>query len=446
MRIAIVGRPNVGKSTLFNRLAGKKLALVHDTPGVTRDWREAPAKLVDLSFIAIDTAGVESAKSGSLGARLSDVTRRALGDADVALLVVDAREGLKPADKEVAALLRKTGLPTILVANKCDHALPAGYDEFHSLGFGEPLAVSAEHGVGMRDLYEQLRELESADVQEEEKKDASEPPLHLAIIGRPNVGKSTLVNMLLGQERMLTGPEAGLTRDAVHIAWEWQDKKIRLVDTAGQRRTSKVHEKLETMAVDESRRAVRLAHVVVLVVDATEMFEKQDLDLARLVVEEGRALVLAVNKWDLVTNKQEVTKALRTFLDKNLAQVPDIPFVHLSALKDRKADKLMAEVFAIYELWNRRISTGQLNRWLEPLLEHHPPPIVQSKRVKIRYMTQIKSRPPTFLLWVSKPLKLPDSYMRYLMNDLRRFFNMPGVPMRFEMRKGENPYERRKNK
>ncbi|MBI3419764.1 MAG: ribosome biogenesis GTPase Der [Proteobacteria bacterium] len=538
LRIAIVGRPNVGKSTLFNRLAGKKLALTHDTPGVTRDWRGAEGRLYDLTFQILDTAGVESAKAGSFNARLNDVTRRALEEADVALLVVDAREGLKSSDRETAALLRKTGLPILLVANKCDNLLPAGYDEFHSLGFGEPIAVSAEHGAGMRDLYDALKEQGSKVRRFEGSKEAfdSEPPhlrtsepksLHLAVIGRPNVGKSTLVNALLGKERMLTGPEAGLTRDAVHIPWEWQGKKIRLVDTAGLRKAQKIHEKLEIMSVDESKRAIRLAHVVVLVVDATQMFEKQDLDLARVVVDEGRALVIAVNKWDLVNNKQEVTGALRDFLDKNLAQVPGIPLVALSALKeiekfDKKANSdsppfeggarggvgrdisqtfgnyslpqpsdptplssayakasadefaqqtrrslgedgppsrggeknahggslnaLMKEVFSIYEMWNRRISTSDLNKWLEPLLEHHPPPITNGRRIKIRYMTQIKARPPTFLIWVSKPLKLPETYLRYLSNDMRRFFDMPGVPLRFEMRKGDNPYKGKKDR
>jgi GTPase len=438
LRVAIAGRPNVGKSTLFNRLAGKKLALVHDTPGVTRDWREAEANLFDIEFKAIDTAGVEAGKEGTLSARMTEVTKFALEESDVVLLVVDAREGLKPADKEVAKLLRKKGLPVVLLANKCDHKLPPGYDEFHALGFGDPIAISAEHGVGMREIYEVLQP--HADKAKEKEED-DEKSINLAIIGRPNVGKSTLVNALLGKERMLTGPEAGLTRDAVHIPWIWGDKKIRLVDTAGMRRAQKIHEKLEIMSTDETKRAIRLAHVVILVVDANEMFEKQDLDLGRLVVDEGRALVLAVNKWDTIKNKEAVLGHLRIFLDKNLAQVPDIPYVTLSAISGKKPEALMKKVFEMYDLWNTRLTTGRLNRWLKPLVEHHPPPIVQGKRIKIRYITQVKARPPTFLLWVSKPVKLPDTYLRYLMNNFREYFKTPGVPLRFEMRKGDNPFK-----
>jgi GTP-binding protein len=446
LRVAIAGRPNVGKSTLFNRLAGKKLALVADTPGVTRDWREADAELLDLNFLIRDTAGVEGGKAGTLSRRMGEVTERALEEADVVLMVVDAREGMHVADKEVARMLRKKGLPVILLANKCDHKLPPGYDDFHKLGFGEPIALSAEHGIGMRDIYDALQPHADKHVEEEmPEEEDDEKSLNLAIIGRPNVGKSTLVNALLGTERMLTGPEAGLTRDAVHIPWEWQGKKIRLVDTAGLRRAQKISgkEKLELMAGDESKRAIRLAHVVVLVVDATQMFDNQDLDLGRLVVDEGRALLIAINKWDLIDNKQAVVDHLRIFLDKNLAQVPDIPYVTLSALKGKPA-KLMDEVIKIYDLWNTRLTTGKLNRWIDPLLEHHPPPLVDGARIKIRYVTQIKARPPTFLLWVSKPLKLPESYLRYLSNNMRKYFKLPGVPLRFEMRKGDNPFKSRK--
>ncbi len=442
LRVALTGRPNVGKSTLFNRLAGKKLALTNDAPGVTRDWREAPARLFDLEFTALDTAGIEDGRPGSLPARLRAVTQRALDEADLALLITDAREGLTPADRATARLLRKSGKPVILVANKCDHRLPKAYDELAALGFGEPVALSAEHGAGMRELYEEVRRFGGSKGRRDEKKENAEPPLHLAIIGRPNVGKSTLANALLGRERMLTGPEAGLTRDAVHIGWEWEGRKIRLVDTAGLRRARKIHEKLESLAVAETRRAVRLAHVVALVVDANEMFEKQDLDLARMVVDEGRGLVIAVNKWDVIPNKKEVIAALGKFLAKNLAQVPDVPVVMLSALKKTNTTALMEGIFGIHELWNRRIPTADLNRWLSPLLEHHPPPLAQGVRVKIRYITQVKARPPTFLLWVSKPVKLPETYLRYLANDFRRAFHMPGVPLRFEMRKGDNPYRK----
>lgn len=449
LKIAVIGRPNVGKSTLFNRLAGKKLALVHDQPGLTRDWRDAEAKLFDLAFTAIDTAGVEQADKESIAGRMTATTKSALEQADVAIFVVDAREGLTSADREVSGILRKSGKPVILVANKCDNNLPAGFDELHALGFGEPVAISAEHNRGMNDLYDALKSFfpdEDADdpLPEEieitaDEEDASKP-LHLAIIGRPNAGKSTLVNALIGYDRMLTGPEAGLTRDAVHIHWEYEGRSIRLVDTAGLRRTTKVHERVEEMSVTETLRAVRLAHVVVLVVDAQEMFEHQDLHLAQMVEREGRGLVIAINKWDTITNKEEVTQHLRAFLDKNIAQLPDIPIVMTTAIKGQKLDKLMEAIFRMYEMWNRRISTSELNRWLQPLLDHHPPPLTGGRPIKIRYMTQIKTRPPTFNVWVNKPTNLPETYLRYLANDFRRTFDMPGVPLRFYTKKSDNPY------
>lgn len=447
LNVAILGRPNVGKSTLFNRLAGKKFALTHDTPGLTRDWRDAPGKLFNLHFRVLDTAGIEHGEKESLKARMTNVALSALQEADVALFMVDARAGLTADDRDAARVIRKSGKPVILVANKCDHDVPAAFDDFHALGFGEPVALSAEHNVGLRDLYDALKEYiegddDDADAEAAEGDDENKP-LHIAIIGRPNAGKSTLVNALLGKQRMLTGPEAGLTRDAVHIPWEYEGRAIRLVDTAGLRRSTKVHEKIEEMSVAESQRAIRLAHVVVLVVDANEMFENQDLHLAQMVEREGRALVVAINKWDTIKNKEEVTAALRHFLDKNIAQLPDIPIVMTSALKGQKMDKLMAAVFSIYALWNKRISTSSLNKWLEPLLEHHPPPLVQGKRVKIRYMTQIKTRPPTFVLWVNKPMQLPDSYLRYLSNNMREVFGLQGVTLRFLMKKGDNPFENR---
>lgn len=443
LNVAILGRPNVGKSTLFNRLAGKKFALTHDTPGLTRDWRDAPAKLFDMDFRVLDTAGIEHGEKESLKARMTNVALAALGEADVALFMVDARAGLTADDKDAAKAIRKSGKPVILVANKCDHDVPDAFDDFHALGFGEPVALSAEHNVGLRDLYDALKEYAvEADEEKEDTESEENKPLHIAIIGRPNAGKSTLVNALVGKQRMLTGPEAGLTRDAIHIPWEYEGRAVRLVDTAGVRRKTKVHEKIEEMSVAETQRAIRLAHVVILVVDANEMFENQDLHLAQMVEREGRALVVAINKWDTIKNKEEVTAALRHFLDKNIAQLPDIPIVMTSALKGQKMDKLMAAVFAIYELWNKRISTSALNKWLEPLLEHHPPPLVQGKRVKIRYMTQIKTRPPTFVLWVNKPMQLPDSYLRYLSNNMREVFGLQGVTLRFQMKKGENPFEK----
>lgn len=439
LKVAIIGRPNVGKSTLFNKLVGRKLALVHDAPGVTRDWRNAEAALFDLQFELFDTAGVEEGARESLKERMTRSTLGALTQADVALFMVDARAGLTPDDKDAAQLLRKSGKPVVLLANKCDHQLPAGFDEMHALGFGAPIALAAEHGIGMNEIYDALKPYAEG-VQEKEELDEADKPLHLAIIGRPNAGKSTLVNALLGYERMITGPEAGLTRDTVPMQWQYEGRNIRLVDTPGLRRSTKVHEKLEEMSVSETERAVRLAHVVVLVVDANEMFENQDLHLAQMVEREGRALVIAINKWDTIENKEEVTKALRGFLDKNLAQMPNVPIVMTSAIKGQKMDKLMAAVFAIYDLWNKRISTSALNRWLEPLLEHHPPPITDGRRIKIRYMTQIKTRPPTFILWVSKPLQLPESYLRYMLNDMRRTFGLDGITLRVQTKKGDNPY------
>lgn len=446
LKLAIIGRPNVGKSTLFNRMVGKKLALVHDEPGITRDWRETEAVFYNAPLILLDTAGVEDGAAESLPARMTQTTRNALARADIALLVVDARAGLTAADRDVAALLRKSGKPVLLLANKCDHDLPAAYDELHALGFGEAIAASAEHGVGMRDLYDALKpyleKAEAAEAPEDEGADeAAEKPLHLAIIGRPNAGKSTLVNALVGYDRMLTGPEAGLTRDSIHIPFDYAGRSIRLVDTPGLRRNTKVHEDVEKMSVAESLRAIRLAHVVVLVVDANAMFENQDLHLAQLVEQEGRALIIAINKWDTITNKNEVTAALRHFLDKNIAQLPDIPIIMISARNGEKLDKLMDGIFAIETLWNTRISTSALNRWLQPLLEHHPAPLVKGRRIKIRYITQIKTRPPTFVLWCNNTTDLPDTYLRYLTNAMRQAFQLPGITLRVLLRKSDNPYQ-----
>ncbi|NDE90920.1 MAG: ribosome biogenesis GTPase Der [Alphaproteobacteria bacterium] len=388
----------------------------------------------------------KEADKESLAGRMTATTKSALEQSDVALFVIDARIGLTSADREVAGILRKSSKPVILVANKCDNNLPDGFDELYALGLGEPVAISAEHNLGMRDLYEVLKPfIDSVDLPVEEPlEDDEDPdankPLHLAIIGRPNAGKSTLVNALVGYDRMLTGPEAGLTRDAVHIQWDYEGRAIRLVDTAGLRRNTKVFEKIEEMSVVETERAVRLAHIVVLVVDATEMFEHQDLHLAQMVEREGRGLVIAINKWDLVPNKEEVTQALRAFLDKNIAQLPDIPIVMTTATKGQKLDKLMAAVFEMYVKWNKRISTSELNRWLQPLLDHHPPPLTAGRPIRIRYMTQIKTRPPTFNIWVNKPTNLPETYLRYLANDFRRTFDMGGVPLRLYTKKSDNPY------
>jgi len=440
-RVAIIGRPNVGKSTLFNRLAGKKLALVHDLPGVTRDRREANAALGDLRFTVIDTAGLDQGERGSLAQRMQAQTASAIDSADAVLFLVDARAGLLPADRDFAQLLRRRGKKVILVANKSEGraADPAA---FFALGLGEPVAISAEHGDGMSELYDALAPLlREEDAPAPVTSDSAEKPLMLAIIGRPNVGKSTLVNRLIGQERMLIGPEAGITRDAIAIDWQFRGRAIRLFDTAGLRRRPRVTEKLEQLAVDDARAAIRFAEVCVLVVDATQLLEKQDLTIARQIAEEGRAVVLAVNKWDLVADKREKLKELRDALERGVTQLAGIAAVTLSAKTGAGIDKLMPAVLAAYDIWNRRIPTPQLNRWLEEAQSRNPPPLVSGRRLRLRYMTQANIRPPTFALFASKPGDLPDSYRRYLTNQLRESFDLPGVPIRMMLRKGKNPYE-----
>ncbi|HEY1504319.1 MAG TPA: ribosome biogenesis GTPase Der [Stellaceae bacterium] len=447
-RVAIIGRPNVGKSTLFNRLAGKKLALVHDLPGVTRDRREAPASLADLRFTIIDTAGLDDGEKGSLTARMRAQTVAALDDADAILFLVDARAGLVGPDREFAQLLRRRGRKVILVANKAE-GRGADSDAFFALGLGEPIALSAEHGDGLGELYDALAPLvraeETAPAEDEtpapEAAAPADKPLLLAVIGRPNVGKSTLVNQLLGTERMLTGPEAGITRDAIAIDWQFGGRKIRLFDTAGMRRRPRVTEKLEQLAVGDTREAVRFAEVCVLVVDATQLLEKQDLTIAREIAEEGRAVVLAINKWDLVADKREKLRDLRDSLETGVAQLAGVSAITLSAKSGTGVDKLMPAVLEAYEVWNRRIPTPQLNRWLEEAQSRNPPPLVSGRRLRLRYMTQANIRPPTFALFASKPGDLPESYRRYLTNQLRASFDLPGVPIRMMLRKGKNPYE-----
>ena len=457
--VALVGRPNVGKSTLFNRLAGKKLALVDDTPGVTRDWRSAPARMGGLSFTVIDTAGLEDVTDDSLEARMRRQTERALERADVALFIIDARAGVTPLDRHFAALLRKRKTPVILVANKAEGkaGAPGLYESFE-LGLGEPIPLSAEHGEGMADLVQALmpyaKEEEKAEeavaaVAEGEELpigDQPEPeeektrPIQIAIVGRPNVGKSTLLNSLIGEERVLTGPEAGMTRDAITVDWEWRGRKFKLVDTAGMRKRARVDAKVEKLAVADALRVIRLANVVVLVVDASQILDKQDLTIARMVVEEGRALVLAVNKWDAVEDRAMALRQVEDKLQAALAQIKGVEVVTISALHGKKLDTLLDSVLATYAQWNRRIPTAQLNRWIGGVLEHHPPPLVEGRRVKIRYVTQVKTRPPTFALFVNKPLDLPESYHRYLIGHLRDTFELPGVPVRLLLRKGKNPY------
>ncbi len=442
LTVAIIGRPNTGKSRLFNRLVGHRLALVDDTPGVTRDWREGEAALGDLRFRVIDTAGLEEAVPDTLGARMQEQTARALERADVTLLLIDARAGITPLDRHFADWLRRGKTPVVLVANKAEgQGGTSGVLEAFALGLGEPVAISAEHGEGMAELYAAL-------VPFADRKEASTPPpeggrerpLQLAVIGRPNVGKSTLVNRLLGEERVLTSSEAGTTRDAIATLWQWRDRTVRLIDTAGLRRRPKVEGKLEKLSVADTLRAIRFAEVAVLVVDATQGLEKQDLAIAEMVESEGRALVLAVNKWDLVEDKSATLQRLRDRLETSLPQLAGLRVVMLSAATGAGIAKLMPAVIDAHAAWNRRIATPRLNRWLARVQERHPPPLVSGRRLKLRYMAQANIRPPTFALFASKPGELPDAYRRYLVNLLREDFDLPGVPIRMMLRKGENPF------
>jgi GTP-binding protein len=446
--VAIVGRPNVGKSTLFNRLVGKRLALVHDEPGVTRDRREGEGHLFDLSFRVIDTAGFEDARGASLKARMRAQTERALEDADVALLLIDARAGITPMDEVFAQVLRERGRPVVLVANKCEGRQgEAGLLEAYSLGLGEPVSLSAEHGLGLADLEEAVRPYlrETGEGGEDEAGAAvarPEGPLHLAVVGRPNVGKSTLVNRLIGEDRLLTGPEAGITRDAISVPWRYREREIRLVDTAGLRRRARITERLEKISTADSLRALQFAQVVVLMVEteAAAPLEKQDLTIARQIVDEGRALVIALNKWDVCRDREGAMRALRDRLKRSLPQTRGVPVVPVSALRGDGLDRLMAAVFAAYEVWNRRVPTATLNRWLAEVIAHHPPPASRGRRVRLKYITQARTRPPTFAVSCSKPEALPGSYLRYLENALREDFDLPGTPIRIHLKKTKSPY------
>jgi len=458
-RVAIVGRPNVGKSTLFNRLVGRRKALVHDTPGVTRDRREAEAQLGDIRFTAIDTAGLDEAPKQSLAARMHDQTGRALADADVILFVFDGRAGVTGHDRHFANWLRRAGRPIIVVANKCERgaSLP-GLDEAANLGLGEAIGISAEHGEGLADLHSALRPYapedavlphqaahaaEAATASRGDEADADEDkerPIRVAVVGRPNVGKSTLVNRLLSEERLLTGAEPGITRDAIEIPWMSRGRNFVLVDTAGLRKKARIEDRLERLSTAETIQAVREAQVAILVLDATAMLEKQDLSIARLVIEEGRALVLAVNKWDLVDDPAAAARKLKDRVERSLAQVPGVATVMVSALHGRKLDALVRAVVESYETWNTRLPTPPLNRWLGGMTESHPPPLVRGRRPRLRFMRQVATRPPTFAMFGAKLTTLPDDYLRYLTNGLRETFKLPGTVIRIVLRQTENPY------
>ena len=438
LTVAIVGRPNVGKSTLFNRLVGRRVALVDKEPGVTRDWREGDASLGLLEFRLIDTAGLEEAEPGTLRDRMGLQTQAALEHADIALMLIDARAGVTPADRHFANLLRKGMSPVVLIANKCEGGGgEAGVLEGYSLGLGDPVAISAEHGQGLDGLYDVLDARDAAlkaVADAEPGEDAEEGILRLAIVGRPNVGKSTLVNRLLGSDRMLTGPESGITRDAIPVEWAVGGRRIRLIDTAGLRRKAKVTGGLERLSVASSLRAVRLADVVVVMIDGQAPLEKQDLSIARMAVEEGRALVVALNKWDAVRDRRRALAAVTGRMEKSLAQIRGVPVVPLSALTGAGVAELMPAVLHVYDVWARRIPTAVLNRWLAGVAERHPPPLVDGHRIRLRYLTQAAARPPSFVLFASRIRGLPESYVRYLVNGLRETFVLAGTPIRLQLR------------
>jgi GTPase len=453
--VAIVGRPNVGKSTLFNRLVGKRSAIVHDRPGVTRDRKEGVGTLAGLSFRVFDTAGLEDAAEDTLEGRMKRLTLKAVADADVALLLIDAKAGIVPLDEHFADLLRQQKTPVILVANKCESKESrAGLYEAFRLGLGEAIDISAEHGQGLEGIYRAIvgyapPEAFDADSEEVEaegpgftiSEGVPQRPLNIAIVGRPNVGKSTLINRLLGEERQLTSPVAGTTRDAVTIPFTYQNRELRLVDTAGVRKRPNITDVVEKLSVGETFEALRMADVVMIVVDAELGLDKQDLTLARYVEEEGRAIVIALNKWDVVVNKEEVLETIKLRLEESLAQLPDVSVVTISAATGQRIDALMSAVFQVHDTWTTHISTSALNRWLEATMAHHPPPLsVHKYRIKLRYMTQVKARPPTFLFFTTRPGDLPESYMRYLTNEIRAAFELRGVPIRISLRKPKNPF------
>lgn len=450
--VAIVGRPNVGKSTLFNRLVGRRLALVDDRPGVTRDRREGDAQLGDLAFKVIDTAGLEKAERDSLSARMQAHTAAAIAKADAVLFLIDARAGATGPDQSFADLVRKSGKRAILVANKSEgRAGEAGALDAYVLGLGDPVAISAEHGEGLAELYEALRAALPQPIVEqkdEPDRDAApdKAPIRIAIVGRPNSGKSTLINCLLGEERLLTGPEAGITRDAIAVELNWRGRHFRVHDTAGLRRRSRINEKLEKLSVADALNAIRFAEVVIVLVDAQAPFEEQDIRIADLIEREGRAIVIAVNKWDLVTAEPGAMGHLRNTVDRLLPQIKGVGIAALSAKTGQGLDRLMQAVIEAHAIWNRRVPTAALNRFLAESTSAHPPPALRGRRLRLDYMTQPKSRPPTFVLFGSRTSALPDAYRRYLVNGLRERFDLPGTPIRLTLRTKSNPYARRKRR
>ncbi len=476
--LALVGRPNVGKSTLFNRLVGKKLALVDDRPGVTRDRREGEARLGDLTFTVIDTAGLEDAAAGSLAARMREQTAAAIQAADAVLFMIDARAGLTPDDRFFADLCRRARARVIVAANKAEgRAGQPGVLEAYELGFGDPVPVSAEHGEGMGELYDALRPLVDALEEEEtalraapaaaeegsvdegsvdeglvvevdegggDEGKAENRPIRIAIVGRPNAGKSTLINAMLGDERLLTGPEAGITRDSIGLDWQWRGRGFKLFDTAGLRKRARIDDKVEKLAAADAIRAVKFAEIVVILLDATIPFEKQDLTIIDLVEREGRGLVIGLNKWDLIAQRGAVLSTLKEEAARLLPQVKGCPVVPLCGLSGQGIDRLMEGVMQMHQVWNRRVATARINRWLEGVKTNHPPPAVSGRRIKLRYMTQAKARPPQFALFGNQLDSLPESYKRYLINSIRETFELPGVPIRLALRTSDNPFDSKK--